>query len=69
MDSQTGEVGVMQTRDRARERIVVRGQNVEATRYIVAGSEGRGGKVWYADGQWVKASFITRGEALDYVLA
>jgi hypothetical protein len=69
VDSQTGEVGVMKTRGQARERIVVRGRDVEAIRYTVAGSEGRGGKVWYADGQWVKASFVTRGEALDYVLA
>lgn len=69
VDSQTGAVGVMQTRARTRERIVVRGQDVEAVRYTVTGADDRGGKVWYAAGQWVKASFITRGEALEYVLA
>ncbi len=68
VDSQTGALGTMQTDAKEVERITVRGREVGATRYTVSGSYGRGGKVWYADGQWVKAAFVTRGEALDYEL-
>jgi hypothetical protein len=69
VDSQTGELGIMRTEARRRERVTIKGRHVEAKRYSVSGSHDRGGHVWYVDGQWVKASFITRGEALDYVLA
>lgn len=69
VDSQTGEVGVMRTGGRASERITVAGHEVDAVRYSVSGSEDRRGTVWYVDRQWVKASFVTRGEALEYVLA
>jgi hypothetical protein len=69
VDSQTGQIGTMRTQSRNRERITVKGREVDATRYTVSGSENRGGKVWYVDREWVKASFVTRGEALDYVLA
>lgn len=69
VDSQTGKLGTIQIRAKDRDRITVRGRSVDATRYTVSSSEGRGGKVWYADGQWVKAAFVTRGEALDYELA
>lgn len=68
VDSQTGQLGTMRTQDRAAERITVRGQEVDATRYTVSGSKNRRGNVWYVDRQWVKASFVTRGETLDYVL-
>lgn len=69
VDSQTGSVGTLQKRAKVTERITVRGREVEATRYTVSSSEGRAGDIWYVDGQWVKASFVTRGEALEYVLA
>ncbi|HMR34002.1 MAG TPA: DUF6134 family protein [Geminicoccaceae bacterium] len=69
VDSQTGQVGVMHTGSRAKERIVVDGRELDATRYSVSGSEERRGTVWYVQRQWVKASFVTRGEALEYVLA
>lgn len=69
VDSQTGQVGVMNTSGRSSERITVAGREVDAVRYTVSGSEDRRGTVWYVDRQWVKASFVTRGEALEYVLA
>ena len=70
VDSQTGEAGKLQAGQGVAEAVTVRGRRLAATRYAITSTKGRSGSVWYAaDGQWVKAQIITRGNTLDYELA
>jgi hypothetical protein len=70
VDSQTGELIKVRVEPGTRERIVVRGQTIEARRFNMAGTKGRSGTLWYDDaGSLVRAVVITRGETLDYELA
>ena len=69
VDSQTAELIKFQVEDGAKERIMVRGQSVEAQRFTMTGTKGRSGSVWYDDaGSLVKAIVTTRGETLAYEL-
>lgn len=69
IDSKTGELGPLQVRGRASERIVVRGEEIAAAGYTIESSRGRSGQIWYDhDGNWVKARLVTRGETLEYEL-
>jgi len=69
IDSQTAELIKIQVEGGTKERIMVRGQAVEARRFSMIGSKGRSGSVWYNDaGSLVKAIVTTRGETLDYEL-
>ncbi len=69
VDSQTGQIGTLKTGGRSADRLVIGGREVMADRYTVSGSQERAGRIWYVERQWVKASFVTRGQALEYVLA
>ena len=70
VDSQTAELIKIRVEPGTRERIVVRGQSIEARRFSMAGTKGRSGSVWYDDaGSLVKAVVTTRGETSDYELA
>ncbi|WP_191058486.1 DUF6134 family protein [Geminicoccus harenae] len=43
------------------------GRKVAATRYEMSGTQGRTGSIWYDEsGRFVRTSFVTRGERLDY---
>ena len=43
------------------------GRQVAAIRYEMSGTQGRSGSIWYDDsGRFVRTSFVTRGERLDY---
>ena len=69
IDSQTAELIKIQVEGGTKERIMVRGQFVEARRFSMTGTKGRSGGVWYDDaGSLVKAVVTTRGETLDYEL-
>jgi Family of unknown function (DUF6134) len=69
IDSQTAELIKIQVEGGTKERITVRGQEVEARRYSMTGTKGRSGSVWYDDaGSLVKAVVTTRGETLGYEL-
>ena len=69
VDSQSAELIKIQAEAATRERIMVRGQAVEARRFSMTGTKGRSGSVWYDDaGRLVKAIVTTRGETLDYEL-
>ena len=69
IDSQTAELIKIQVEGGTKERIMVRGQAVEARRFSMTGTKGRSGSVWYDDaGSLVKAIVTTRGETLDYEL-
>ncbi len=69
VDSQTAELIKIQVEGGAKERIMVRGQAVEALRFSMNGTKGRSGSVWYDDaGSLVKAVVTTRGETLEYEL-
>ena len=69
VDSQSAELIKIQVEAATRERIMVRGQAVEARRFSMTGTKGRSGSVWYDDaGSLVKAVVTTRGETLDYEL-
>jgi Family of unknown function (DUF6134) len=69
IDSQTAELITIQVDGGTKERIMVRGQAVEARRFSMTGTKGRSGSVWYDDaGSLVKAIVTTRGETLDYEL-
>jgi hypothetical protein len=70
VDSQTADLIKIRVERRARERIVVRGQTIEARRFDMAGTKGRSGSVWYDDaGSVVQVVVTTRGETLHYQLA
>ena len=67
--SQTAELIKIQVEGGTKERIMVRGQAVEARRFSMTGTKGRSGSVWYDDaGSLVKAVVTTRGETLGYEL-
>ena len=69
VDSQTAELIKIQVEGGAKERIMVRGQAVEALHFSMTGTKGRSGSVWYDDaGSLVKAVVTTRGETLEYEL-
>ena len=69
IDSQTAELIKIQIEAGSRERIVVRGQSIDARRFSMVGTKGRSGSVWYDDaGSLVKAVVTTRGETLEYEL-
>jgi len=69
VDSQTAELIKIQIEAGTRERIVVRGQSIDARRFSMVGTKGRSGNVWYDDaGSLVRAIVITRGETLGYEL-
>ena len=69
VDSQTAELIKIQVEGGTKERIMVRGQAVEARRFSMTGTKGRSGSVWYDDaGSLVKAVVTTRGETLGYEL-
>jgi hypothetical protein len=69
VDSQSAELIKIQVEAATRERIMVRGQAVDARRVTMTGTKGRSGSVWYDDaGSLVKAIVTTRGETLDYEL-
>ena len=69
IDSQTAELIKIQVEGGTKERIMVRGQAVEARRFSMTGTKGRSGSVWYDDaGSLMKAIVTTRGETLDYEL-
>ena len=69
IDSQTAELIKIQVEGGTKERIMVRGQAVEARHFSMTGTKGRSGSVWYDDaGSLVKAIVTTRGETLDYEL-
>jgi hypothetical protein len=70
IDSQTAELIKIQVQPGTRERIVVRGRDVEARRFAMGATKGRSGTVWYDEsGNLLKATVVTRGETLNYELA
>ncbi|MFO1067495.1 MAG: DUF6134 family protein [Geminicoccaceae bacterium] len=70
VDSQTAEVAQVSSQPGKSERLLVAGQELQASRYELASSNGRSGSIWYDEqGRWVKGIMNTRGETLDYVLA
>ena len=70
IDSQTAELIKIQVEPGTRERIVVRGRDVESRRFAMVATKGRSGTVWYDEsGNLLKATVITRGETLNYELA
>ena len=70
VDGQNGQYTPIQPSPAVAEKIAVGGQMVEAKRYTVVSTQGREGRIWYADSsmEWVKAIVVTRGETLDYQL-
>lgn len=69
IDSQNGELIAVAVRPDGMERVEVRGQPVEASRYVMSGTKGRSGTIWYDKaGTLVKATVLTRGERLEYAL-
>jgi hypothetical protein len=70
IDSQTGELIKIAVKPDATDIISVRGLDITARRFTMAGTKGRSGTVWYDDaGGLVKATVLTRGETLAYELA
>lgn len=69
LDTGSGKVDSIRTAFVGDERVIVAGENIATRRYHAQSSNGRHGDIWYdPDGRWVKASFVTRGERLDYEL-
>lgn len=69
LDTGSGKVDSIQTSYVGDERVLVRGTDTASRRYHAVAGNGRQGDIWYdLDGHWVKASFVTRGERLDYEL-
>jgi hypothetical protein len=67
LSTQDGEVFDLKVTPAGRERIKVAGQMLEANRYNVATRIPY--SVWYDDtGRWVKMSFETRGQEIEYTL-
>ena len=69
IDAQTAEIDPMEVKDLGPERLEIAGQTMETNRYFAGSGETRNGDIWYdASGRWVKASFNTRGELLEFEL-
>ena len=66
VDSQTAQLIRIRVEPGSRERIVVRGQAIEARRSDMPGTKGRSGSMWFDDaGSVVQAVVTTRGETLQ----
>jgi hypothetical protein len=68
VDTQTTDIIKLSTGKGVREMVDLgNGRKAEGTRYALSGSKGRSGDVWYDDqGRFMRTSFMTRGERLDY---
>lgn len=67
IDSQNAELVRIAVTFEGTERLRTRGAVVDARRFVMGGTKGRSGTIWYdADGSLVKALVNTRGERLDY---
>ena len=63
-----GEIIDVSVSERGRETVMVAGEPVEATRYLMDSDIDV--DLWYDDaGRWVKLSFTARGQEIEYVLS
>lgn len=68
LDTQTTDLITTTTTEGVKEMVDLgNGRTVPGIRYDMTGTQGRSGKIWYdADGRFLRTSFTTRGEKLDY---
>ena len=68
LSTEDGEIIDVSVSERGRETVMVAGEPVEATRYLMDSDIDV--DLWYDDaGRWVKLSFTARGQEIEYVLS